>query len=73
MTIEQFSNLISVLPHVESMLKSKGISIPRPDYGESAVVGEEEEEEEEEAMDEDKEGVKKNVKKNFEETSDEDS
>lgn len=70
MTIEQFSNLVSVLPYVESTLKSKGISIPRPNYEEwAAGVGDEEEE----AMDEDEEDVKKKAKKNFEETSEEDA
>ena len=69
MTVEQFSALVTVLPHIESSLKAKAIILPRPEYGDGSegdgdLKGEEDEEEEE--------VMRKKGKKNFEETSEED-
>lgn len=83
--MEQFNNLVSALPHIETVLANKGESIPRPEYGAAAAKkpeanedeegeaeesdAEEKEEEEEEDGDQGKPFLK--GKKNFEETSDE--
>lgn len=80
--MEQFNNLVSALPHIETVLAEKGETIPRPKYGAAAAkkpeVEKDEEEEEaedtgEEEDEEDEEQGKptKKGKKNFEETSDE--
>lgn len=83
--MEQFNNLVSALPHIETVLAVKGETIPRPEYGAAAAKkpeAEDEDEDEEEAKDtgdEDEEeeeqeerGKFTKEKKNFEETSDED-
>ena len=35
--MEQFNNLVSALPHIETVLANKGESIPRPEYGAAAA------------------------------------
>ena len=78
LTIEQFSNFVTVLPEIEAALKEKGVEVTRPVYDgagreENAEVEEEggeqdaEDEQEEDAGKEEKGGGKKN----FEETSEE--
>lgn len=81
--MEQFNNLVSALPHIETVLANKGESIPRPEYGAAAArkpeANEDEEGEAEESDAEEKEEEEdgeqgkplKKGKKNFEETSDE--
>lgn len=85
--MEQFNNLVSALPHIETVLANKGESIPRPEYGAAAARkpeanedeegeaeesdAEEKEEEEEEEGDGEQGKPLKKGKKNFEETSDE--
>lgn len=81
--MEQFNNLVSALPHIETVLANKGESIPRPEYGAAAArkpeANEDEEGEAEESDAEEKEAEEdgeqgkplKKGKKNFEETSDE--
>lgn len=79
--MEQFNNLVSALPHIETVLAQKGETIPRPEYGAAAAKKPEAEkdEEEEEAEDtgdeedeeEEQDKPTKKGKKNFEETSDE--
>lgn len=79
--MEQFNNLVSALPHIETVLAEKGETIPRPEYGAAAAKKPEAEkdEEEEEAEDtgdeedeeEEQDKPTKKGKKNFEETSDE--
>lgn len=80
--MEQFNNLVSALPYIETVLAAKGVTIPRPEYGAAAAKKPEAEkdEEEEEAEDtgdqedeeEEEQGKStKKGKKNFEETSDE--
>ncbi len=81
--MEQFNNLVSALPHIETVLGNKGESIPRPEYGAAAArkpeANEDEEGEAEESDAEEKEEEEdgeqgkplKKGKKNFEETSDE--
>ena len=63
--MEQFNAIITLLPHIEAALSSKGESVERPDYSEAgatAAVDTDADMEEQEAK----------RKKNFEETSDED-
>ena len=70
MPVAQFGALVALLPHIESVLKSKGEVLPRPEYDKVDTGdggGEGEDEEEEEAAEED--GVE--GKKNFEATSEE--
>lgn len=45
--MEQFTTFIEQLPAIESALKAKGISIPRPKYGGSSAKAAEEDENEE--------------------------
>ena len=69
MPLAQFSTLVALLPHIETVLKGKGEVLPRPEYDAEPVK----EESEEESAEDDKKLRKKDVKrKNFEETSDED-
>ena len=85
MPLAQFSTLVTLLPHIETVLKGKGEELPRPNYGGAEDGGDDEEEEEggkegKEAEDDDDEDVEeekpskkgKKGKRNFEETSDED-
>ncbi|KAI9741232.1 MAG: hypothetical protein M1834_002948 [Cirrosporium novae-zelandiae] len=76
LSLDQFSTLIKTLPELESTLKEKGDSIPRPAYGQNfdSTPEPEEEEEEEESEEEPqpKKKLKKKVaKKNIEATSSE--
>lgn len=77
--MEQFNNLVSTLPHIETVLAEKGESILRPEYGAVAAkkpeANEDEEEEAEESYAEEEDGEHgkslNKGKKIFEETSDE--
>ena len=73
MPLEQFGMVIALLPHIESVLKDKGLDIPRPNYeakgGSGQVDGADEEESDEAVEDASEEG--ESGKKNFEETSEE--
>jgi hypothetical protein len=79
MPIEQYTALMSILPHVEAVLKGMGIKVPRPKYknGDEAVDEEKDgDQAEEEGCQEDEDedvqgGYEK--KKNFEATSEEDN
>ncbi|MCJ1386459.1 hypothetical protein MMC17_009585 [Xylographa soralifera] len=70
MPIAQFGSLIALLPHIETVLKSKGETLPRPEYDkvQSGVGGGggKEDEEAEVTDEDDAQG-----KKNFEATSEE--
>ncbi len=75
MPLDQFSALIDLLPHIETVLKAKGAELPRPDYqglppADDAKNGEDLAEDE--SKDQVPEGDNEVVKKNFEATSDED-
>ncbi|KAL4806962.1 transcriptional Coactivator p15-domain-containing protein [Aspergillus unguis] len=35
--IDQFSSLLNLLPEIEAALQEKGVSIPRPDYGDQGA------------------------------------
>jgi hypothetical protein len=66
LNIEQFTAFIDQLPEIEKVLKAKGITIPRPEYGGARVSPKaedqeenEEEDEEEEVEEEEEEEVKK--------------
>ncbi|MCJ1310888.1 hypothetical protein MMC25_004556 [Agyrium rufum] len=70
MPVEQFAMLVELLPHLESVLKSKGQKLPRPDYSSKEAVGDAtkgDEEDEDEAKSEEED-----AKANFEATSEED-
>ena len=79
--IDQFSALVTLLPHIESVLKDKGIELARPSYGavggDAGADGDGEEEEEKEVDEKDVGKVAEKVsqeakkKKNFEATSEE--
>lgn len=64
LNIEQFTTFIEQLPEIEKALKAKGISIPRPEYGEarSSLKAEDEVEEENEGQEEGEEVVKESAK-----------
>ena len=47
LSIEQYTALIEILPDIERVLKSKGIEVPRPQYGKATTKAVDEEEEEE--------------------------
>ena len=50
--MEQFDTIVSLLPHIETVLKGKGLVLKRPDYeGAAEAGGEGDGEEEEEMMD----------------------
>ncbi|MCJ1397898.1 hypothetical protein MMC11_001094 [Xylographa trunciseda] len=72
MPVAQFSDLVALLPHIETVLKAKGETLRRPEYDKGGAGGggggEEEEDDDAEVMDED---VGRG-KKNFEATSEED-
>ena len=81
--LAQFSTLITLLPHIETVLAKQGETIPRPDYSDQGTAGkgdddEEKEEDKEEDEEESEEEMKaplsngKKRKKNFEATSEED-
>lgn len=66
LNIEQFTAFIDQLPEIEKVLKAKGITIPRPEYGGARVSPKaedheenEEEDEEEEVEEEEEDEVKK--------------
>lgn len=65
MPIAQFSTLISLLPHIETVLREKGEALPRPAYEAAEPVAMDQESEPEAAS------SKKEGKRNFEETSEE--
>ncbi|KAI9724754.1 MAG: hypothetical protein M1812_000029 [Candelaria pacifica] len=75
MPLEQFNALIDLLPHIETVLKGKGVELPRPDY-EGLPSGGDAEDGEEQAVDDFKDQDVKDEngasKKNFEATSEED-
>jgi hypothetical protein len=64
MPLDQFSSLIELLPHIESVLRGKGERLPRPGYNGLQKV--------EESTDE-KLTEQGGGKKNFEETSEEEN
>ena len=66
LNIEQFTAFIDQLPEIEKVLKAKGITIPRPEYGGARVSPKaedqeenDEENDEEEVEEEEEEEVKK--------------
>jgi hypothetical protein len=62
LNIEQFTAFIDQLPEIEKVLKAKGITIPRPEYGGARVspkAEDQEENDEEEVEKEEEEEVKK--------------
>ncbi len=65
LSIEQYSALVEIMPHIETLLKSRGEKVPRPNYNRNAP--DEEEDDEEEDGDEDMDSKKANI----EATSDE--
>jgi hypothetical protein len=73
--LDQFGQLVTLLPHIEAVLKGKGESLPRPKYGNLEVEESGEEEGEGDGMEDEDGGEKgkygKGSKKNFEETSEE--
>ena len=56
LNIDQFTIFIEQLPEIEKALKSKGITIPRPEYGGARASLEAEEPTEEENEEEEEEG-----------------
>ncbi|KAK5124384.1 hypothetical protein LTR85_001601 [Meristemomyces frigidus] len=86
LSIDQFTAVLDILPDIESVLKSKGITIPRPTYDGKPATEEPaaEEEDEEDGGEEEEEEVKDEkpktsgrldklkMKQNHEATSDED-
>ena len=74
MPLEQFGLVIALLPHIESVLKDKGLDLPRPNYtakGGSGQLDGVEEEESDEVVKDASEEEEESRKKNFEQTSDE--
>jgi len=63
LNIDQFTIFIEQLPEIEKALKSKGITIPRPEYGGARASLEAEEPTEEENQEEEEEEVEEEVKK----------
>lgn len=61
LNIEQFTAFIDQLPEIEKVLKAKGITIPRPEYGGARVSPKAEDQEENDENDEenDEEEVEK--------------
>ena len=84
LSVDQYVALLEILPHIESVLESKGITVARPEYAgktEAATVDVDEVVEEEEEDDDDDEVQERKsssklekyrMKKNHEATSDED-
>ena len=70
MPIAQFGAVVSLLPHIEKVLKEKGETIPRPEY-DKAEGAEPPEVDQETGVDSEEHEATKG-KKNFEQTSDED-
>ncbi|MCJ1477891.1 hypothetical protein MMC13_006564 [Lambiella insularis] len=67
--VSQFSCLVSLLPHIEAVLKQKGETLPRPEYDKV----EDDKDEQDAVEDDEDDGEEENVgKKNFEATSEED-
>ena len=52
LTIDQYTALIDILPDLERVLKSKGVTVPRPQYDKKSAPKPEDEEEEEEEEEE---------------------
>ncbi|KIY03216.1 uncharacterized protein Z520_01683 [Fonsecaea multimorphosa CBS 102226] len=67
MSIEQYTALIQIMPQIESVLKSQGEKVPRPNYDGSGSAGDDESNEEGAEGDEEMDR-----KPNIEATSDED-
>jgi hypothetical protein len=81
LSIEQYTALIEILPDIERVLKSKGVEVPRPQYGKATTktVKEEEHVDDDEEDDEEFETSRSKgklekfkLKPNHEATSDED-
>lgn len=86
MTVDQYTAFLELIPEIEQVLKSKGVTVPRPQYDKKASVKEEDENENDEhedgdaAEDDEKDTSTKHkgkldkfkMKKNHEATSDED-
>ena len=66
MPIAQFSTFISLLPQIETVLREKGVTLPRSAYDSAEPAAMDPESEPEAAP------SKKESKRNFEETSEED-
>jgi hypothetical protein len=64
LNIDQFTAFIEQLPEIEKALEAKGITIPRPEYGDvrASSKAEEQAEEENEDEEEEEEEVKKPAK-----------
>ncbi|OAL75023.1 RNA polymerase II transcriptional coactivator [Trichophyton violaceum] len=76
MTLEQFNNLVTLLPEISAVIEEKGGKVTRPDFsGSIATAGEEDEEMsgvDEEKSKSNSKAKKPSSTKNFETTSDED-
>ncbi|KAI9858249.1 MAG: hypothetical protein M1824_004419 [Vezdaea acicularis] len=70
LTLEQYSQLVNILPSVEALLAKSGVKVPRPFYDE--VQKDEDNEESEEDRPSKKARSKAERKRNIEATSDED-
>ena len=70
MPVAQFAAVVSLLPHIETVLKEKGETIPRPEY--DKAEGAEPPDTDQEAAVDSEVSENKTGKKNFEQTSDED-
>ena len=59
MSLEQFAEFIKVLPKLESVLREKGETVPRPNYSDSGLATDENDhgEVQAEAAEEDDEGT----------------
>ena len=55
LSIEQYTALIEILPDIERVLKSKGVEVPRPQYGKATSKTVEEEQDVDEDEDDDEE------------------
>ena len=73
LNIEQFTAFIEQLPEIEKVLKAKGITIPRPEYGGACASPEDEDQAEEEDEEDGEEEVKKSAKAEEESEHEEDA
>ncbi|KAM5449625.1 hypothetical protein MaudCBS49596_004746 [Microsporum audouinii] len=71
MTLEQFNNLIALLPEIATVVEQKGGKVTRPDFSEAAITAEEDETMSD-AEQKPKADSNLSPTKNFEATSDED-
>ncbi|KAL3259537.1 hypothetical protein ABHI18_005331 [Aspergillus niger] len=67
--IDQFSSLVSLLPHIETTLQDKGESIPRPQYDSDRKINSENKEAGDDSVDVSDEDTRRNI----EATSEDDS